>query len=127
MIISILLLTIPTLYHLWSDRNGEAPEEKTQDIIIVCVLAVAASLVGFFIADRPIVDGLILAWAVHFFIFDYAIVWLLKKRGVIEGDVNVFEHLGKSYTDDVLRQFTPWWRFVIKLTILVSSVTVYFL
>lgn len=125
-LLSIILLSLPLLYHLWNDKDGEAPEDKGIDILIMSVIAIAAAVVGFFIADKPIIDGLLLSAAIHFMLFDYAINYILYRNGVIENP-NWFSHLGKSYTDDVLRQWSPWTRFWIKVGILVAAVTIYIL
>lgn len=122
---SIILLTFPLLWHLWNDRNGDAPSDKTMDILIVSLIAVAAAVIGFFLSDQAIIDGLILAWAIHFFAFDYAINYILYRRGVIENS-DWFGYLGKSYTDDVLRQWSPWTRFFIKTGFLTASTVMYF-
>lgn len=127
MIFSILLLIVPLAWELYNDKDGEQLSDKGLDVLLRVCFALAAAIIGYMLVDKPIIDGFILAMAIHFFAFDYAIVWLLKKRGVIEGDVNLFEHLGKSYTDDVLRQFTPLWRFVIKFAFLVGTVVIYIL
>jgi hypothetical protein len=122
---SIILLTFPLLWHLWNDRNGDKPSDKAIDILIVSLIAVAAAVIGFFISNQAILDGLILAWAIHLFAFDYAINYILYRRGVIENS-DWFGHLGKSYTDDVLRQLSPWTRFWIKLGQLIIAIIIYF-
>lgn len=126
-LLSIILLAFPLLYHLVNDRNGEKPSEKSIDILIVSLIAIAASVVGFFISDKPIIDGLFLSFAIHFMFFDYLIVVILKKRGVIETKQSAFEYLGSSYTDDVLRQWSPWTRFWIKIGQLIVAIIIYFL
>lgn len=123
---SIILLTLPLLWHLWNDRNGDAPSDKSMDILIVSVIAVVAAVIGFFLSNQAIVDGSILAWAIHFFAFDYAINYILYRRGVIENS-DWFGYLGKGYTDDVLRQWSPWTRFWIKLGQLIVAIIIYFL
>jgi hypothetical protein len=122
---SIILLTFPLLWHLWNDRNGDKPSDKSMDILIVSIIAVAAAVIGFFISNKPIIDGSLLAWAIHFFAFDYLIVYILKKRGVIETKQSPFEYLGSNYTDDVLRQWSPWTRFWIKLGQLIIAIIIY--
>jgi hypothetical protein len=64
--------------------------------------------------------------AIHFLVFDYAIVYILKKRGVIETRESWYTYLGKSHTDDVLRQWSPVTRLIVKLVILVGAVIIYF-
>lgn len=124
--LAVVLLTIPLLYHLWNDRNGERPQDKTWDIILVTGLALIWSFIGYKLSGKPIIDGLLLAWGIHFAAFDYLINWILFKRGVIENP-DWFGHLGKSYTDDVLRQFTPKQRLVMKLVVLGVATLVYVL
>lgn len=126
-LIAALLLLIPVAFHLYNDRNGDKPEDKAGDIFIVSAIALVAAIVGFFISDKPIIDGLLLAWAIHFMIFDYAIVAILKKRGVIETKEHWFNYLGSSYTDDVLRQLKPWMRFWLKVSVLAIATLVYIL
>jgi hypothetical protein len=123
---SIIMLTFPLLWHLYNDRNGDAPSDKAMDILIVSLIAVAAAVIGFFISNQAILDGLILSWALHFFAFDYAINYILYRRGVIENS-DWFGYFGKSYTDDVLRQWSPWTRFWIKLGQLIIAIIIYFL
>jgi hypothetical protein len=126
-LLSILLLALPLLYHLHNDKDGERKDEKTGDIILVSALALIAAVVGYYLSGKPIIDGLLLAWGLHFLIFDYLIVIILKKRGVIETKESAFSYLGSSYTDDVLRQFTPWQRFWLKIGVLGVAVVIYFL
>jgi hypothetical protein len=125
--LSILLLLIPAGFHLWNDRNGERPDEKAGDIILASALALIAAVVGYFISGKPIIDGLLLALGLHFLIFDYAIVAILKKRGVIETKEHWFVYLGSSYTDDVLRQFKPWQRLLLKIGVLGIATLIYFI
>lgn len=123
-LIAFLLLFAPLVYHLWNDRNGEAPEDKVIDILIVVIIACAAALLGYKMVAKPIIDGLLLAAGIHFMAFDYLIVAILNRR-VYEKKVNWFYHLGKSYTDDVLRQWSLKIRFFIKLGILSGCLIVY--
>lgn len=123
-LLSILLLTLPVSYHLYNDRNGEKPDQKAGDIILVSAIALVAAVIGLFISNKPIIDELFLAWGIHFFVFDYAINYILYKRGVIENH-NWFSHLGKSYTDDILRQFTPNQRLILKSSVLVVTIIIY--
>lgn len=123
-LIAFLLLFCPLIWELFNDMGGETQKEKKLDVFIRVLMALIAAIVGFFIANKPIVDGFILSLAIHFFAFDYLIVMILNRR-VYEKKVNWFTHLGKSYTDDVLRQFAPWTRFIIKLGILSGSVILY--
>jgi hypothetical protein len=124
-VLSLLLLLIPVGFHLFNDRNGDRKDEKTGDIILVSALALIVAVVGYFISGKPIIDGLLLAWGLHFLVFDYAIVAILKKRGVIETKEHWFSYLGSSYTDDVLRQFSPWQRLILKIGVLGVATLVY--
>ena len=125
--LSIILLLLPTAYHLYFDRNGELPEEKSHDILLMVAIAATAAFIGYLIAGKNMLTGLFLSWAIHFMVFDYAIVYILKKRGMIETKESAFSYLGSSYTDDVLRQWKPWTRFWIKLGVLVGAVIIYIL
>lgn len=123
-LIAFLLLLTPLVWELISDRNGETPKQKKLDVFIRVLIALIVALVGFFIADKPIVDGFVLSLAIHFMLFDYLIIMILNRR-VYEKKVNWFSHLSKSYTDDVLRQWSPWTRFFIKLGVLSGGVILY--
>jgi uncharacterized membrane protein len=126
-LLAILLLFAPLVWELIQDRNGEAPAEKTQDIFIRLLLAVTAAVVGWYIAGKAIPDGVLLSLAIHFLAFDYMINWILKKRKVIETTESAFTYLGSSWTDDVLRQWKPMVRFLVKLGVLVGAVIIYIL
>jgi hypothetical protein len=123
--LSLLLLLIPVGFHLWQDRRGEKPKEKAADIFMVSGIALLCSVAGYRLSAKPIIDGLLLAWALHFLLFDYLIVIILKKRGVIETKEHWFSYLGSSYTDDVLRQFSPWQRLILKIWVFGVATLVY--
>ena len=125
-LIAFLLLLSPLTWEIWNDKDGETAKEKKLDVFIRVLMALIVAIVGFFIANKPIVDGFNLSLAIHFFFFDYAITYILQKRGVIESKQHWFEYLGKAYTADVLRQFDPWTRFIIKAGILVGALIIYF-
>jgi hypothetical protein len=125
-LLSILLLTVPTIYHLINDRNGEALSEKGKDILIVGAISLLAGYAGKYLIGKPVIDSMLMVIAIHFLVFDYAIVYILKKRGVIETRESWYTYLGKSHTDDVLRQWSPVTRLIVKLVILVGAVIIYF-
>lgn len=125
-LIAFVLLLCPLYWEIFNDMDGETPKEKKLDVFIRVLMALIAAIVGFFIANKPIIDGFILSLAIHFFFFDYAITYVLQKRGVIESKQSWFEYLGKSYTDDVLRQWSPLTRLILKAMVLGIAGIIYF-
>lgn len=126
-ILCILSLFAPLVWELFNDMGGDTKKSKRQDVFIRLLIALGAAVVGWYLIDKPIIDGFILSLAIHFLIFDYAINYILKKRGVIETKESWFSYLGKSYTDDVLRQFTPMQRLFLKIGVLGVAITIYVL
>lgn len=125
-LISALLLLVPTAWHLWNDKDGDRPEDKAGDILIVIAIAFTASAIGWMLGQRML-DSLLLAWAIHFFYFDYAIVWILKKRGIIETKESVFEYLGNSPVDRLMKKLSPMTRFWVRIGALIVAIIIYIL
>lgn len=122
-LIAILLLLFATIWHLWNDRRGDRPEEKTTDILIVIAIAFTASAIGWMLGQRML-DSLLLAWAIHFFFFDYLINIILYRRGVIETS-DWFGHLGNGPIDKLMKKLKPWPRFWLRLGVLVIAIIIY--
>ncbi len=124
--ITISILFVPLIWELINDRNGDS--NKKQDVFIRLLLALTASVVGFYLISKPIPYGLFLSLAIHFFAFDYLIVMILKKRGVIETKESWFEYLGKTSAVDT---FKPWvkigakGRLSVRLGVLIAAIIVY--
>jgi hypothetical protein len=133
MILAILLLFASTAWELYNDRDGEALSDKGLDVLLRVCFALAAAIIGYMLVDKPIIDGFILAMAIHFFAFDYLINYILWKRGVIERHIDkpqvlhYFEYLGNSWFDSLWKHWNPWLRFFVRLAFLVVSVVIYIL
>lgn len=122
-IIAIILLLTPTAWHLWSDKDGDAKEDKATDILIVIAIAFTASAVGWMLGQRML-DSLLLAWAIHFFAFDYLINIILYRRHVIETN-DWFERLGNGPVDRLMKKLKPWPRFWVRLGALIVAIVIY--
>lgn len=126
--ISLLALTIPYLWEIVNDRNGESYKEKVKDIIIRIFLAVLASLVGwYFIGANPI-KGVFLSLAFHWLLFDYTITTVLIKRGVIETKESAFSYVGKTSAMDKNKFWVKlggWGRFIVRLIVFGVATIIY--
>lgn len=125
-LISVLLLFAPLIYHLVNDKNGERPEDKATDILIVIAIAFTAAAFGYLAAGQRMLDSLLLAWGIHFFAFDYLISIILYRRGVIETS-DWFGHLGDGPVDKLMKKLKPMPRFWVRLGVLVIAIVIYIL
>lgn len=124
MILAILLLSLPTLWEIFNDRQGDL--NKFEDVFIRAGLmlgsAAGCALLGF-----NFWWSLNLSVAIFFLFFDYLIVMILN-RNVYEVKVNWFTHVGKSSVFDQLkfwRTANPWLRFAIKAVYFAVSLLIF--
>jgi|SRR5688572_12065017 len=133
LIAAVVILFIPTVGEIWNDRNGEVKNEKLRDWLIRSILTVSCAIFSEFIRRgfAPTVlqyfYAIIMIVSVHFLIFDYAIVIILKKNGVIRSDANPFTYLGKT------ANYPKWWikaepmgRFAIRIIVFAIALVLYF-
>lgn len=140
-ILAFAVLFVPTIWELWDDRNGEDKQGKLRDRYkkgIVWAVSTFVSLVIYFwpvllvkssgavLVGWWTLKSWIMALAIHFLIFDYAIVIILKHRGVIETKESAFSYLGKTANyPKFWVKMNPWIRFCIRLTIFAIALIIY--
>ena len=119
-IIALILLTVPTVWELWDDRNGDF--NKKIDVWIRGALIVVFSMFAFLISLRNIVGCMALSAGIHFMFFDYGIAYIL---GHVK---DWFSYLGeKGFVDNISfwKGMKPKYRFVVRLVVFVFSIMLY--
>ena len=118
-VIYFLLCAIPTAVNLVAHKNGRGKEDKIRDKLIIIIISSALALIVKWVFDYDLLRILGLMLGVYILTFDYAIVWLLRERGVIRGTAKVFQYTGKStYWYDQLIAKIDWRiRLVIRLAV----------
>jgi hypothetical protein len=131
-ILLILLLTVPTLWALWDDRNGD--KHPNHDLVMVTVLTFIVSTFTALINPLTIywldlLRGVVLAGAIYVSVFPYAVNYMLIKRGVINTRNKWYNHLSKTAWPDRTGwwQATPWFgRMFFAAVILLAALQCYF-
>lgn len=106
MIWAVLICFLPVIIHLIDDRNGD--RRKINDIISLTIisLALAFGLKGLF--DIGFFRSLLLMWAIHFALFDYATVYILRRNGVISPHAKIMSYYGQGKVDRILVKINPY-------------------
>jgi hypothetical protein len=119
------LCALPLVIHVFDDRNGD--NRKLNDLLALS----AGSLIMAFIFSFIGIEwyktlAAIFGW--HFGYFDYLIVHFLRRNNVISHKARWFTYIGKSSKADQLwARFSPWVRFIIRLSVFVACSLIYFL
>lgn len=114
--ISLILCIIPTLWEIWDDRNGETKKDKTRDFLIAVIMYSVIALANWWIFETHPLKSLALTFAFRLLVFDYAIAYVLIKRGVIVG--NWFSYTGKTARwDKLIARVNPWLRFAARVVL----------
>lgn len=113
----ILILTVPTIYAVWEDRNGD--EHPNHDWVGILVVMVICSLVVGFIDGRmsfamDFIRALCLSIAIYVLLFNWLIGYVLWKRGVIElkPGKKWYNHYSKTAIPDkwMIWNTARWWQ-----------------
>ena len=127
-LVIVIVLSLPLLWELNNDRNGEWRKDKARDVAVRCFLFLACSSIWLFQFHWLVcLSMLFLSSAIHFFLFDYLVVLVLRKRKVIDPDANWFSYMGEeSLTDNISWwRSDPWLRLSIKILYLLSNLCLY--
>jgi hypothetical protein len=138
--IGLALLCVPLIWELWNDKDGDAHISRAEwnanvqmlskkvDIFARCTMAITASVVNYVLGINSIIPSLFMSGAIHFLIFDYAIVYILIKNGVISPFARWWDYLGTKGMDNY-----EWWkgkswqvRMVIKIAVFIIACLIYF-
>lgn len=122
-LLSILILSMPTIVELIDDRNGETPEQKKKDVrvrallMIVCAGVVTAIVhpnvypwvtsLHLWPLTLTYLKCLFLSFAIFFMFFDYAINLILGRKPW-------FSYLSESPIDRLWSKVNWRWRLAIK-------------
>ena len=130
-IIAVLILCLPTAWALYDDRNGDYHPNKdlygVGAIMCVCVF-VQLCISHVTPVWLTIIRGFVLSTGIYIAIFPYAVVALLRKRGIILKAAKWWDYLSYSAWPDRLELWrgTPWYgRMIIVLIILAACISVY--
>lgn len=125
-IISLLLLLAPYVWECSDDKLGDL--DKKRDVWIRIAIALVVSLFPWLLAGHTYWAALLLCGALHFFMFDYTIAFILSYNRIIPR-VNPFSYLGtRSKIDNWApwRNLNPWARFGIRVAVLAIALILYF-
>lgn len=127
--VCILSITAPLFWELWNDRNGDAhvtrgPLKQYQlmskqvDVSIRIMIACAASVLNSWNGIN-FWAALAMCGATHFLFFDYTIVFILVKRGIMAAHIHWYTYLGDNGVDDlgIWKRSPPWLRLGVRLTV----------
>lgn len=130
----ILLLLTPTAYALYDDRDGD--KHPNRDYIMIGITMIIASVVvalfdsrlGFWI---NMLRNLLMSFGLYSLIFNWAVVYMLVKRKVIElpKGVKWYNYFSATTWPDnwfFWNQLSWWKRLLIQLWIFGVCASVYF-
>lgn len=119
--IAVVLCLLPTLWEIWNDRDGETKKDKTRDLIVSVILYAAVALINWLLDIHPL-KSLALTFGFRVLVFDYAVQWLLIRRGVIHG--HWFTYTGKTARfDRLIARVNPWVRLAVRVVAFLASVS----
>lgn len=104
--VAILLCLVPTLWETYDDQKGESKKDKTRDLLISIVLYSVIALVNWKLSVIPVFKSLALSFGWRLLVFDYAISYVLIRRGVIVG--KWWNYRGKTARWDRLISKVDW-------------------
>lgn len=131
--LSILILSLPLIWELWSERKGEDPKKKGRSMTVRAALMIVCSCVSAIIHDYAewgngdYLDGLLtfakslfLSFAIFFLTFDYLINIIFHKKTRVW-----YSYLSESPLD---RLWSGWnWRLrlAIRVAVFAISLTIF--
>ena len=120
MMIAVVLCLLPTVWEIWNDRDGETKKDKTRDLIVSVILYAAVALINWLL-DIHQLKSLALTFGFRVLVFDYAVQWLLIRRGVIHG--HWFYYRGKTAKwDRVIKYLNPWIVLAVRVVVFALAV-----
>lgn len=125
-VIYFLLCAIPTAVNLVAHKDGRGKEDKIRDKLIIIIISSALALGVRWLFDYELSRSLLLMLGIYFLFFDYAIVWILRKNGVIRKSAKVFRYTGKStyFYDQLMSRID--WRIRLAIKLLTFGVTIWY-
>lgn len=110
-LLSILILSLPTLYEIHNEKKGEPLKMKWLSMLVRVVIAAGSVWVAaVFKNDNLLLDLIkcgLLAFAIFFLFFDYAINLILGRKPW-------YSYLGKSPLDKLWSSWDWRWRMAIR-------------
>lgn len=129
--LTILILCIPTVYNLITNRNGRTAKQKRKDVVIRVVMIIVFGVLTALIRGnyKQPFDEIFMSFAIFFLVFDYAITTILIHRGIIETKEGAFSYVGKTSKMDKAKLWVrigAWGRFAVKMIVFIASLLFYF-
>ena len=117
MIFAFLICCIPTVVHVLNDAHGDT--KKGNDILVLTAISIVLSTVIHFTFHIALWKSLLMIFAIHTLVFDYAIVYFLRKNDVISPTAKVWSYTGKStrWWDQLVAKVHPVLRFFIRVAV----------
>ena len=122
--IAALICAIPTIWEIWNDRNGETAKDKIRDVLITSILYAIIMIALWWVNETHPLKSLALMLGIRVAFFDYAIQYVLIKRGVIHG--HWFTYSGKtSWFDRKVSKVNSWLRLAVRVILFAAAVTAF--
>lgn len=118
----ILAAILPAAWEVWNDHEGDF--DKKRDVIVRGIVCLYSGAVLYLLTKTPVLWGALLAAGTHFLIFDYWVVWVLRKNKIISPFAKIFSYLGKSSVQDkwsIWINIGPWGRLLARVTVFVYT------
>ena len=120
--IAALICAIPTIWEILDDRKGENKAGKVRDAFIAVILYAIVALANWKLFETSVFKTLALTFAFRLAFFDYAIQYILIRRGVIVG--HWWNYHGKtSYLDQKLSRID--WRVLMAVKVVVFGLALW--
>jgi len=136
-IVGLCLLAAPLVWEITNDKDGDAHLtrglfkpyrilSKRLDIATRISIATAAGMFNWYFNGVNFFKSVFLSGALHFFLFDYIIAFVLIARGVVVG--HWFTYLGSKGMDNVYHWKTmdPVGRLIVRALVFALALAIYF-
>lgn len=119
--LALLILSLPTIWELWSERKGEDPKQKGRSMSVRALLMIVCSVIAAWIIGLnwlTFLKSLFLSFAIFFGFFDYAINLILGRKPW-------HSYLSKSPIDQKWSKVHWRWRMAIRGVVFVTAITIF--
>jgi hypothetical protein len=139
-VLGISILSCPCVWEVWNDKDGDSHLSKAWicqfipltskkiDIGARVILMLAAAWVVWFVGIAGFWVSLLMSWAIHFLVFDYAVVYVLIKNEIIRASAKWYDYLnGKGFDNFKAWRNKAWYiRMGVRVAVFVIICIIYF-
>lgn len=128
--LALLILTFPTDFELYRERNGEDPKKKGRSMTVRALLMSVCALGAAWILGLTWLvyfKCLLLSFAIFFLFFDYAVILILVHRGIVElpkGE-KWYTYLSKSPLDKLFAKVNWKVRMGIRVIVFITAIIIW--